>query len=1353
MASCSGSVTMGVSGPAPLTNDPAREAVGSLRGYSYQMLRSIDAWLDLAEGEILVLEGAEDLDRVSPHRVVVEQVKETVRSGNITLRGANALAAIGNFWLHRQRNDGIPIEFRYLTTSGIGQERDAALMLSVPGIEAWERIRQLPSSASPPADAVAIHAFLADREELPQAMREWLKSVSTELFINCVVKPFAWVTDQPGGDALRRTVEARLIELGESRGVSAAESVRALGELHLAAWENVTDAKRPSLRRGDLLRIFDAATTTTIPTAQLLTMIRQLAGSGAPSAAVAHVERTMVAPPQASARRFGRTALEESIVRALDRGTAWIHGSTGTGKTGLAVAAVMGRRGVGWIDLRDCDVLAVAARLHAAYDIIMSSGALSTVVLDDLVAGDDPRPLLPALSRLITAVAGAGGALLITSSQCPPPRLATALALAEDSIFEAPPFDDAEIAAFFAAEGCPADQVRTWSKIVYGSTSGHPQLVDARLGALQAAGWPKPSISELFTPPAELVDVRSEARRMVAALPASEREMLCRASLIAGRVSRQRLLAIAGIGPAVPEPGHVIDRLTGPWLERTETADLRASPLLRNLGIEVRGMQWSRDMHGAIAWAWLVDKSLTASDIFALLMHSIVAGRAGPLVHLLPSLMRAPADVWQQIGEAASMFATVGVGTGQSLPFANAVDRTAFRIVQLRIAMELDAFKVEAVVDQALREADERDDQDVGSEFLELMFMWQLLRKSGPNLSLRQLVDYGARFVRLGDRVRSSLLANEQVDSNALGEWPDLTGLLMLPLIQSVTHVDRLIELLDVLDEIGEGERRQILQGYAGDAGGAVLALDRIWVGEADRLMPDWPKCVSSFRRTIDVALAHGIGALANAAASLLVRVVDENQGDGAGAILEADILIARLAASPRLVVAKAKVMWRLGEAAASLPLYEDALSRFDLPRPWLTDALREAGIAAARAGDWPLCASRFRAAVPSSTEPEHIARRVGLKFDYGLALHLAGESRQAVIAFGDAIAEQIEDGQALPPEPLCSVRQTGSHAIKLVREHLDDRDGVAVAAMATFIGRSSSLATLDWGDQRPASLDIIANMLIELDLLVPGVPSVAIRISPWLRRSTDTLTMTVAGTNLVRLALATGDVEPIISDTIKQLAYLARAMAAHDAGREFFERLPEDPPLPPLDAKARELIITNVLACVVVLMAAGRLAEIPLTRWRADLPSTSSYGEIRAFFDRIEILMLGQDDPWPKVADASLNEDWQTHALAVLGALRTRRDPAQLIMAHALAGRYLAQPLLRELTSRPFEDLVVSAWLDYCDMPEQLVAPRLTVPAIQSAANSTASGWPRTKAVLREALLAVAPSIARMVRPHVEEL
>jgi len=49
----------------PLQGDESRQAVAALRGYRYQILRSIHEWLTLTEGEILFLEGAEDFDWVS----------------------------------------------------------------------------------------------------------------------------------------------------------------------------------------------------------------------------------------------------------------------------------------------------------------------------------------------------------------------------------------------------------------------------------------------------------------------------------------------------------------------------------------------------------------------------------------------------------------------------------------------------------------------------------------------------------------------------------------------------------------------------------------------------------------------------------------------------------------------------------------------------------------------------------------------------------------------------------------------------------------------------------------------------------------------------------------------------------------------------------------------------------------------------------------------------------------------------------------------------------------------------------------------------------------------------------------
>ena len=49
----------------PLKADPKRQANDSLRGYLYQVLHSVNAWLDLADNEILYLEGVEDFDKLS----------------------------------------------------------------------------------------------------------------------------------------------------------------------------------------------------------------------------------------------------------------------------------------------------------------------------------------------------------------------------------------------------------------------------------------------------------------------------------------------------------------------------------------------------------------------------------------------------------------------------------------------------------------------------------------------------------------------------------------------------------------------------------------------------------------------------------------------------------------------------------------------------------------------------------------------------------------------------------------------------------------------------------------------------------------------------------------------------------------------------------------------------------------------------------------------------------------------------------------------------------------------------------------------------------------------------------------
>src|SRR3546814_20513658 len=70
---------------------------------------------------------------------------------------------------------------------------------------------------------------------------------------------------------------------------------------------------------------------------------------------------------------------------------------------------------------------------------------------------------------------------------------------------------------------------------------GHPQLLHVRISTLAEQSFPYPEARDLLGPTAEMDRVRVEARRLISALPDEARELLYRASLLTGRMQRQRL--------------------------------------------------------------------------------------------------------------------------------------------------------------------------------------------------------------------------------------------------------------------------------------------------------------------------------------------------------------------------------------------------------------------------------------------------------------------------------------------------------------------------------------------------------------------------------------------------------------------------------------------------------------------------------------------------------------------------------------------------------------------------------------------------------------------------------------------
>jgi len=276
-----------------------------------------------------------------------------------------------------------------------------------------------------------------------------------------------------------------------------------------------------------------------------------------------------------------------------------LHGGTGTGKSTLAAEYVAGASiPWGWVDLRGVEPAALLHRLTTIADELHRDEGIAQLVLDDFDIPDDPRSLETALRSIASILRNRAGKLVITSATALPQRLDLALELGAENNLQVPSFSRDEIAAFLMSRGCAPDTLATqWAAFIEVHTQGHAQLVHARIAALESTGFPQPSVQDLTETPPEVLEARTEARRLLERLDIAARELAYRLSLSALVMQRKQVLSIATRAPAIAEPGLAFDKLIGPWIETLRADVYRVSPLIRNAGAEIRGAEWAREAH------------------------------------------------------------------------------------------------------------------------------------------------------------------------------------------------------------------------------------------------------------------------------------------------------------------------------------------------------------------------------------------------------------------------------------------------------------------------------------------------------------------------------------------------------------------------------------------------------------------------------------------------------------------------------------------------------------------------------------------------------------------------------------
>lgn len=270
-----------ISQVSPLAGNPARSASDALGGYDYQLWQSVLAWLELAESDLLYLEGAEDIDLVTRDGATTTQVKRTAEK--ISLNTQRAVEAIENFLIAFEANQHRRVKYRYLTTSVPAIEHGEPFGPGVAGIRVWEEYRTstfppIPDLARAEVIAGILRAKASDHPKLLNLL-SGTSTTSTLILFRDVIRRFQWATGEHGTDRVRERVYDILRSRSERLRFPPSDARRIASVLYERAVRTAINRPSTPLTRGSLNAEIEAATHVSVARSHLDALLA--AGAGA----------------------------------------------------------------------------------------------------------------------------------------------------------------------------------------------------------------------------------------------------------------------------------------------------------------------------------------------------------------------------------------------------------------------------------------------------------------------------------------------------------------------------------------------------------------------------------------------------------------------------------------------------------------------------------------------------------------------------------------------------------------------------------------------------------------------------------------------------------------------------------------------------------------------------------------------------------------------------------------------------------------------------------------------------------------------------------------------------------------
>ena len=1345
-----------------LKANPKRQAHNQLRGYLYQILHSVNAWLNLADDEILYLEGAEDYDTVSDDAATAVQVKNMQH--NITLRAREVIDAINNYWELRTNNLDRCVKYRFLTRSKIGMEQGNPFGTGKPGLQVWSRCS---------GDEVAItriSEFFQSEGKISDEVKDFLRIAEPHEIYKKLIEPITWETGSKDARFVEQSIGDKLVLHGDRHSISPSDAKKVVNRLLKEALTVATDKENRMLTKTRFFEIFEEETTQRVPVAYLQRMrmletqtkkldtaSAKFLGGSSDILIQSHSTILNEIPPLYP-DVTPRTELLTNIGAKLQsENIVVIQGGAGRGKTTLAKLTANSMSAPWfWLDFTMREPSQVVQLLQQLAIEISNQSSPVNIVLDDLnLQPQQLRKYEEILGIVVYRVLEHGAKLLITSQHKLPYNFILRLGVSPSIVINVSDFMLSEIEQFAKQLGCPNEHTKPWANLIQAHTGGHPRLVHARLARLREENWKRPdTIEGIVQTPDEVVEEREAARQLLAELPVNQREFLYRLSLMPIEFRRDYALNIGEIPESIPMAGDTFSQLVGPWIDRVTETYYKISPLLTKAAEQVWSDSRIKNLHAQIADAIVETRNLTKIEAWAVLSHSMAGQNKEAFVAVVGALITAPEDDWKELSQEFSWLIHVEPDVPEKLFPGDAFVNHLFRSLQHRIAVEVEPESARKILEKWDKETVPYEPHQL---YLQnrLLLATQALRYYQIPLPAKRIVGYLEEIINITESnneareiyYSSYIVAFEEQKTDKSNYFSTLFSF-SYRAPNPKLNPPFLSDLIDALDALQPEIRRILLADFEDDSIDCRLLIDGVWLAESKLENPNWTRCLHVFDKVIEKTMEWGYLHLAAASARGKAIIHDEylHNPDTAHTVLQ-DI-VSKVGAQPVIEEEQANVYFGQRNYQEALNIYERILPEWNPPSEQVNlgplEEYRRAAICTAQLNDWERAATFFKDGAERTKRIEkNTERYIGLVADAGFANFKAGNYcdsikllNLALQEFGRLVEDDNKDAQYF------TLKKCLAGTIKWMAEQ--ERENYSSEPHELPAGLCSDPETNE---------KILALPDFPMGYAWLYLAQIEFKFGHDTSVLEDALQTTdrdaYPALNFALLLLeAKYDFRYKTFDNlphrIDQLAGACESMKKHRQTRRGVEEKGIDSS--PITDSSNFASVENIIfilgtSLLVQLQASIDMHDI-LKIWRTNSLELPIREHIVSALVRIESMLVG-DKNEALTAMTSQEPIGQIRLVAALTVIRdTKTSPNNLFCAHTL--------IATSLISTPWEDFVAvdmaklfsAQWLEKIKFPAMLKTPMITVPQIEGACNSSGTN----KRKIGKILLTAHPAVSILV-------